>query len=211
MNEMMEELLPIVEGLSRRYTSGDSTSVTYETAQQLMESVAYSIKAASGLSGGPGELIRDNMPLADRYTLGQRRIKERTKEALGYYNRISRLGEDYGNVYLRTTKKELLTFFKHYDPEFNPQEEIVFLDYPVLESVEGLNGIEYIWVYVNSLYRELRFLSKLPQGEVFEKLEAGEKDFRNLPVNLCQVFAEGTFPYERGKQTKLLQMIIDAK
>ena len=40
----MEELLPIVAKLSEKYTGGDSTSVTYETAQELMEAVLYCVR-----------------------------------------------------------------------------------------------------------------------------------------------------------------------
>ena len=42
----MEELLPIVAGLARKYTSGESLSVTYEKAEQLMEAVVYCINEA---------------------------------------------------------------------------------------------------------------------------------------------------------------------
>ena len=44
MNEKeMMEALPIVAELSRKYTSGESTSVTYETANRLMGAVLYCV------------------------------------------------------------------------------------------------------------------------------------------------------------------------
>ncbi|MDE7059645.1 MAG: hypothetical protein K2P03_13260 [Lachnospiraceae bacterium] len=39
----MMELLPVVAWLTKKYTSGMSTSVTYEKAQELMEAVLYCI------------------------------------------------------------------------------------------------------------------------------------------------------------------------
>ena len=39
----MEELVPLVAKLSEKYTSKESTSVSYETARQLMEAVMYCI------------------------------------------------------------------------------------------------------------------------------------------------------------------------
>ena len=42
----MDELLPIVAELSRKYTAGESTSLSYEKAQQLMEAVLYCIHEA---------------------------------------------------------------------------------------------------------------------------------------------------------------------
>lgn len=43
MNHTMEELVPVVSWLAERYTQKDSTSVTYETAEMLMEAVIYCI------------------------------------------------------------------------------------------------------------------------------------------------------------------------
>ena len=37
----MEELMPIVARLTEEFTSGESTSVTYERARSLMEAVIY--------------------------------------------------------------------------------------------------------------------------------------------------------------------------
>lgn len=42
----MEELLPVVAKLAERYTAGESTSVAYEKAEQLMGAVLYCIREA---------------------------------------------------------------------------------------------------------------------------------------------------------------------
>ena len=46
MDYTMEELLPVVGKLTEKYTSLSSTSVTYETAQQLMGAVLYCLREA---------------------------------------------------------------------------------------------------------------------------------------------------------------------
>ena len=46
MKYEMEDLVPIVAKLAEGYTSKESTSITYERAQQLMEAVLYSIREA---------------------------------------------------------------------------------------------------------------------------------------------------------------------
>lgn len=43
----MEELVPIVGKLAQRYTAGESTSVTYEKAEQFMGAVLYCIREAA--------------------------------------------------------------------------------------------------------------------------------------------------------------------
>ena len=39
----MNDLIPVVARLAEKYVGGDSTSVTYEKAEQLMEAVLYCI------------------------------------------------------------------------------------------------------------------------------------------------------------------------
>ena len=41
MDYEMEELLPIVATLAEKYTGGESSSISYEKAGQLMEAVMY--------------------------------------------------------------------------------------------------------------------------------------------------------------------------
>ena len=43
MEYRLEELLPAAAGLTEKYTSKESSSITYETAQMLMEAVIYCI------------------------------------------------------------------------------------------------------------------------------------------------------------------------
>ncbi len=40
-NYTMEELVPIVGKLAEKYTAYESTSITYEKAEQLMEAALY--------------------------------------------------------------------------------------------------------------------------------------------------------------------------
>ena len=43
MDYTMEELIPIVGELAEKYTAKESTSITYEKAEQLMGAVLYAI------------------------------------------------------------------------------------------------------------------------------------------------------------------------
>ena len=47
MNYDFKELLPIVAELADKYTSKEKTSVSYETARRLMESVLFCIEQCS--------------------------------------------------------------------------------------------------------------------------------------------------------------------
>ena len=43
MHYEIEELIPVVGKLAEKYTSGESTSISYERAELLMEAVLYCI------------------------------------------------------------------------------------------------------------------------------------------------------------------------
>ena len=51
MEYQMEELLPLVTALTEKFTSKESSSVTYETAQMLMEAVLFCIQEYEEESG----------------------------------------------------------------------------------------------------------------------------------------------------------------
>ena len=52
MNFSAEELLPVVGKLAEKYTGWESTSITYEKAEQLMEAVLYCIREMDGQKEG---------------------------------------------------------------------------------------------------------------------------------------------------------------
>lgn len=85
------DLLPLVQELTERYTSKASTSVPWETAQQLMEAVLYCIGETQETGSGPGqnrELSGGEMLTArEAYDLGYRLVIRRTEEARKLYNK----------------------------------------------------------------------------------------------------------------------------
>ena len=56
MDYEMEELVPIVGKLAEKYTSHESTSITYEKAEQLMGAVLYCIHELWESSGNAPSL-----------------------------------------------------------------------------------------------------------------------------------------------------------
>ena len=76
----MEELVPIVGRLARKYTSGDSTSISYEKAEQLMGAVLYCIREA-GAQRKWAVADRENLTAETAYLTGAAvRGEKRRKE-----------------------------------------------------------------------------------------------------------------------------------
>lgn len=92
----MEELIPIVGKLTQRYTSLERTSVTYETANQLMGVVLYCLREAEYasdhalVSGGGTDVW-------EAYETGLLGVKEKVKHALSLYHALMPQFCAYGN------------------------------------------------------------------------------------------------------------------
>lgn len=133
----LEELLPLVVELAEKYTGGESTSVTYEKAQQLMGAVIYCIR--ENYNWRVGEWMseqkeiftetqiagRRRLSAREAYETGYRCVIDKVKAALALYHEILEELDDFGNEFLKNTiRKGMPEFFTWYNPEFEPQDTI---------------------------------------------------------------------------------------
>ncbi|NBI70627.1 hypothetical protein D3Z50_06065 [Clostridiaceae bacterium] len=168
----VEELIPIVAGLASGYCGYEHTSVTYETAQGLMEAVLYCINECINEPDNRCDtpLIQD-ISAKDAYLSGQNIVKEKVRELREIYNRLIPDFEDYNCKCLRqTVTKEIPRFLSGYDFKYAPQETLVTLDYPVLKHTGGLSGIDAVLEYMKCIELEQRFLKAFDRGFVIEIL-----------------------------------------
>lgn len=182
-----EELLPAFQKLSRKYTSGESSSITYETAQMLMEAVIYRVKqyVSADLSQKA-----DAITACDR---GLTIILEKAARAKALYEEIITDFEDYGcRNYRDTILKGMPAFFLRYDPIFAPQKSILTLDYPTFVPISDadetpLQGIDRILTYLERISEEKRLLSLFPAHRIQAVLQAFCPDYEELYLdNLCE-------------------------
>ena len=111
MNYTMEELVPIVGKLAEKYTAHESTSITYEKAEQLMEAVLYCIHELEQ-DGSNLVVSTDGMPAQQAYETGLLRVEGKVKRALDLYNSITLNFSHYGNkCFYRTF---VLEYFRIY-------------------------------------------------------------------------------------------------
>lgn len=209
VNYNMEELLPLVAKLAFKYTSGESSSVSYETANMLMEAVCYCIREngredegearefgggsaeKSGESSGGQECRlqeRRQMTAAESYRQGFERVLEKTRRAQERYNELTADFRDYGNGnYRDTVLKALPVFFLKYDPGFAPQETVIGLDYPTLQVITEETGIDAVARYLEFIRQEQKFFRRLPEGLAEGTLTRFHEEYRELFCNLCRV------------------------
>lgn len=186
MGYALEELLPIVAELAGKYTSGESTSITYERANRLMEAVLYCIAENEG-----GNALASNagLPAGEAYRLGYEKVIEKVKQTQEKYNTMILNFCAYGNEnYHDTVTKALPGFFRYYDPLFAPQDMIITMDYPTLCPIQSVSGIDAVEKYVEYIDLEQKFLGAFPEEYVCEILRRFQSNYKRQFYNLCSIF-----------------------
>lgn len=192
----MEELVSIVGDLARKYTSNESSSVTYEKAQQLMEAVLFCVQEGERTAVCQTEAEEalvdvaehSKLPAKEAYENGYQCVLRKTKKALSLYHKIMEGFQSYGNIALYdTVEKGMPEFFRHYDARFAPQNQILTLDYPTLIGVEKEKGIDAIYQYLEYIELEQRFLAEFAEDYVVECLRDYHDDFEELLINVPSI------------------------
>lgn len=193
----MEELFPLLQELTEKYTGKESTSITYEKAQQLLGAVLYTIYESTGgkkvITKQDG-IIRE-MSAKEAYDTGYRMLREKVEQSSRKYAELMTEFESYGNIaYQETVEQGISAFFKRYDIRFRPQDHIISLDYPVLCSLENLQGIDRIAEYLACIQIEQKFLQSFPVGYVENTLEQYHTNYQELFLNIPEILMQRILP-----------------
>lgn len=191
-----EEIFPVLCSLTEKFTSGDSTSITDERAQSLMEAVLYCMNEAVWDAEGenrdqqvPEIMGRPfgNLNAEELYRYGYDRVLLKVKKAREIYNGLLPEFNGYRNrAYMDTVLKGMPKFFLYYDPSFEPQNHILTLDYPLLVPVdEAWTGIDRIYRYLFRLSLEQQFLTLFPEDYVLKVLNQFHGGHEELVINIC--------------------------
>ncbi|HIU76286.1 MAG TPA: hypothetical protein IAC62_10415 [Candidatus Pelethocola excrementipullorum] len=182
-----EELLPIIQRLMERYTSKESSSVSYETANMLAEAVVYCID--EWIDSWSGQLTDGKTNLTLFYKKGYEAVIGKVKKAGTLYNEMMERFVDYGcRNYKETIAHGMPAFFLRYDPEFNPQNHMLTLDYPTLRQNYDSCGIDLIYEYLKDINLEKGFLEQFPAESIRGLLRRFQGHFK-IPYmeNLCNL------------------------
>lgn len=182
----MEELYPLLEDRIRKFTSNESSSVSYETARQLMSSILYCMEESDVLKGT--ELTESKGNVKRAFKIGLEKKKEKISLAKKIFQDLEGNFESYGNhCYQDTVIKGMPGFFYKYDVEFDATNTILTLDYPLLMPIEGLEGINLIYRYLQSVRIENAFLRYFGTSDVIEVLKDYHVNYRELVINICEI------------------------
>lgn len=187
----MEEVLPILSELVKSYTSNESTSVTYETAQMIMESILYCIQEGRAFSKTAVYTPNERIEAKAAYEYGLRLAKEKLEKAKTLFKNIEQEFHSYHNeCYQDTVIKGMPAFFNWYDIRFDATNHILTLDYPLLIPIEHMQGIDLIYEYLARIHREQLFLNNFDEQQVQRLLYDYSKDNEELIFNISQLIID---------------------
>lgn len=201
-NYPLEELLPLLSRLAEKYTIFESSSITNECAQTLMEAILYCIQEyKDSIEMGSEILERDDfsktdtniqktekIPAADAYQRGYELVIQKAKAANQLYNKIMENFSDYGSLALYDTMiEEMPKFFLHYDARFAPHKDHLLLAYPVIKPLGKISGIDRVYQYLCYIQKEQEFLRKFPEGYVQEICKAYHEEYEELFISLTEI------------------------
>lgn len=203
----MEELVPIVGKLAQKYTSNESTSITYEMAEQLMEAVLYCINEAEQ-NVSNAMISNKEISALQMYEAGKRAVEEKVKKSIKIYNEILSVFDFYENRCLYDTViVGLPEFFKRYDILSEPQNTILTLDYPVLKDISGYTGIDKIHQFLICIYIEQRFLAVFPREYVIGILAEYSSQYKEIIDNICEIVIKSVIEHTMaGKDLSHLKL-----
>lgn len=184
MDDQMKQLLPVVSWLTDKYTAKESSSVSYETAQGLMEAVLYCIELhsqntlVSKAGGGNARAAYDS---------GYQMVIATVYDAKEVYEQVIKNFNDYGcRNYRDTIIKGMPAFFVNYDARFAPWDHLLTLDYPLLSGYPKGCGVTKILKYLQGTALEQQFLSCFSQDVIIRLLEQNGPEYQTLYLdNIC--------------------------
>lgn len=185
-----EDLIALAAELVERYNGFDSTSVTYEQAQHLMEAIRYCLRMyEQSESSLPA---RKMLTAREAYRLGYEAVCNQARQVGALYEQVLPHFQSYGLVCLQDTViKGIPAFLMHYDARYCPQDTLLTLDYPVLTDFSHLCGVQAVWAYLRCIALEQRFLSRLDFEFVCDSLRDYHVDYTVLIENICGIVLPG--------------------
>jgi len=173
-----------------RYTMGDSSSVSVETAEELLKSISFTIAVYLKASGSPPSLLLECDDIQKLMDAGWLELKAQMETGKKLFHEVIRCAPQVDNRSYHDTIEGIGTFFRKYDYRFFAHMIPCDIDYQLCHAVsEELQGIEYINEYLKRLYMENTFCNQFEVGMVISLLKRYCPDYEGLLINMFEPVA----------------------
>lgn len=175
---------------TEQYTHGKSSSVKVETAQNILQSIIYSIGIylKSFRDADLSFAALKQKPLLEMYQHGKKLIEEQLDSAKELLDTVQKNCIVTDNVaYNDTIQNGLSIFFSAYDVDFTAHDTPGSIDYPLSSDNTELAGIEYIYNYLEKLFLENQFCQKFAEHDIQCLLQGYNEHYQDLLINIFEL------------------------
>ena len=173
-----------------RYTSYESSSVRTEKAQQLLQSICYTIGAyLKTIQGIKNQLeLLDSCDMNELFSFGITVLKKYIEESKISLKKLQSEALNINNLaYHNTIFTGIPEYFQYCDIKYAPQDDAGSIDYPLFVEITDLEGVEYIREYLNRLNIENDFCKFFNRNCIEQLLNGYHTDYPDLLINIFEI------------------------
>lgn len=155
------ELIELLAKKSHDYTNGDSASIPAETAQELLQSAAFTIGVYLKSFTAPDEALGQmrTLGLRESCNRGYKRLEILIKAAkMQHRIFLEKLLRIENEAYTGTLVFGIEGFFKLYEPYCMAHKINITADYRLMEHPDRFSGVEFIIEYLRTAQYENSFM-----------------------------------------------------
>ncbi len=192
MHVLQYQIMNLLKDLILRYTGGESTSVSNDTAESLLCSLLYAIDACTSSFSSPEEAVRQLKEgnIAHLYNRGLEQIVIWFNDTRELYNEIRKEKLDIRlEAYNLTITEAVPLFLKNYNMVFFAHHAMGSIDYPLIFDDMSLQGVLYFKNYLQNFRLETSFCKYFNEEEINRLLENYQGLIRmDYKIELINVF-----------------------
>jgi len=184
-------IMNLLKDLILRYTKGESTSVTVETSESLLNSILYAIDFYMFKMDSPEAAVMELKQKSIRqiYENGIELIRVCIIDTKKLYGKIKRNKLRIELEPYNTTIEEISCFFEEYNIVFGAHNGMGSIDYPLVFDDMSVRGVTYIKNYLENLELETEFCKLFSEEEIKRILVGYEKMCRlSHNIELINIF-----------------------
>ena len=173
VERIQTEIIFILRDLIMRYTKGESSSVTNETAEKILNSIYYSIDAYTLSFKNPEDSIAvlKVKSIKEIYEKGVETVTSCVNDGKVLYKEISENRLKLPLQAYNLTIDSIADFFEKYGIVFDAHNTMADIDYPLVFDNMSIRGIFYIKQYLETLKVETEFCRYFNVEEIEKTLK----------------------------------------
>ncbi len=171
---------------TERYTMGDSTSVPIEIAEELLNSICFSLGLELRELMNAKELLMEE-DISDLLKASWSKIASLMERGKKLLEAVRKSSPNIENISYKDTLNEIDKFFNKYDYRFFAHKIDCSIDYQLSNAIsEKLQGIEYINEYLKALLIENEFCICFDKDNIIYILNSYCSDYKELLINIFE-------------------------